>query len=49
MELVERYTHEHFEVRGMSDIYEKYAWTVFEDPARLDGASLEETSKRFAY
>lgn len=28
-------------------MYEKKVWTVFEDPAGLDGADLIETSRRF--
>ncbi|KAK4149196.1 hypothetical protein C8A00DRAFT_47139 [Chaetomidium leptoderma] len=38
---------EHFEVRGMPEVYQKAVWTVIEDPATPDGAGIAETSKRF--
>ncbi|RKU46175.1 hypothetical protein DL546_008444 [Coniochaeta pulveracea] len=48
MERVKRHTREYLKVGDRSDVNEKYGWTGPEDPAGLDGASLQETSKRFA-
>ncbi|KAL2129955.1 hypothetical protein VTI74DRAFT_7060 [Chaetomium olivicolor] len=38
---------DYFEQRRMLDLYDKMAWTVIEDGAALDGASLEVAQKKF--
>ncbi|KAK3682790.1 hypothetical protein B0T22DRAFT_294684 [Podospora appendiculata] len=48
MALAKQYTYGYFEERGMSEVYERLLWTVIEDPATLDGASLLEASRRFS-
>ncbi|KAK4100678.1 hypothetical protein N658DRAFT_507681 [Parathielavia hyrcaniae] len=38
---------DYFEQRRMLDLYDKMAWTVIEDGAALDGASLEVAQNKF--
>jgi hypothetical protein len=45
--LVQGHAREKFEQAGLMDVYARMRWTVFEDAAALDGASIVETSRRF--
>jgi hypothetical protein len=45
--LVQRHARDEFEQAGLMDVHARMRWTVFEDAAALDGASIGETSRRF--
>jgi hypothetical protein len=45
--LVQGHARDSFERAGLMDVYARMRWTVFEDAAALDGASIGETSRRF--
>jgi hypothetical protein len=45
--LVQGHARDRFEQAGLMDVYARIRWTVFEDAAALDGASIGETSRRF--
>ncbi|KAH6856253.1 hypothetical protein B0I37DRAFT_412195 [Chaetomium sp. MPI-CAGE-AT-0009] len=45
--LVQGHARDYFERAGMTGVYARMRWTVFEDAAALDGADIAETSRRF--
>lgn len=45
--LVQGHARDRFERAGLMDVYARIRWTVFEDAAAPDGASIDETSRRF--
>ncbi|KAK4120465.1 hypothetical protein N657DRAFT_648959 [Parathielavia appendiculata] len=46
-DLVRGHARDCFEEAGLMDVYARMRWTVFEDPAALEGADMVETSRRF--